>query len=684
MAPRISAYEQIIRKAEDDRNKSPADLLIELFRDVDARVSVSEQIAAGAAEFQEALRQSGELQVQAALNPVLELIRAKADLGAILTAASASPVSIGDGTRSLVIPESTRAAFAPAHTLSIVAADDPTVALFAERISYSPLTGALEVDVHTFTGTPGVIVSSWVIAPASFAPWAAAIKALPETGVAGPTVQAAIAQIAAAIAAFLARSINTSGLAGGGGNLSVDRTIDVPIASQAENEAGAINNKSSTPLGVSQRIAILRGAANGLASLDAGGKLATAQIPAALVGALQYQAAWNASTNTPAIPAAAAGNKGHYYKVSVAGATNIDGINDWKVGDWIISNGATWDKIDNTDQVTSVAGKGGAVTLVKADVALPKVDDVASGGLGGFRNKLINGDGRINQRAIASATDDTYAWDRHIALTQTGAVGISSITDVSDDLPSMMRMTQSQAAAQRMGFLQIVESIHAKPLRGKLVTLGGALRCSAAQPIRFALLEWRGGVDAPTSDVVNDWANGNFATGQFFNVADLVVVGTGAVNPAANTITPFALATTVGISTTVRNLMVFLWTEGTAAQNVTLDLSWYLVEGDVSGSAQPFARRSAQDEESLCQRYLEVIPTMHYMLKLRESDRTRRVAVLFKAKKRAIPAVTSTYAADGAGSLSTNPDVHGVSFEATAAADGNAPRMTDIVANAEL
>jgi hypothetical protein len=108
--------------------------------------------------------------------------------------------------------------------------------------------------------------------------------------------------------------------------------------------------------------------ANGYASLDATGKVPTSELPAAVLGAVVYQNTWNATTNSPAIPTASAANKGWYYRVSVAGSTTIDGISDWKINDWIISNGTTWDKIDNTDQVSSVAGRQGAVTLTVADV----------------------------------------------------------------------------------------------------------------------------------------------------------------------------------------------------------------------------------------------------------------------------------------------------------------------------
>lgn len=111
--------------------------------------------------------------------------------------------------------------------------------------------------------------------------------------------------------------------------------------------------------------------------LDGTGKIPTSLLPAAVLGAVSYQGTWDANANSPAIPAAASGNKGHYYRVSTAGATNLDGITDWKVSDYLISNGATWDKIDNTDQVTSVAGRQGAVTLTSSDVGLGSVENTA-------------------------------------------------------------------------------------------------------------------------------------------------------------------------------------------------------------------------------------------------------------------------------------------------------------------
>lgn len=62
---------------------------------------------------------------------------------------------------------------------------------------------------------------------------------------------------------------------------------------------------------------------------------------------LNYQGTWNASTNSPLL-ASGVGTSGDYYVVSVAGTTNLDGITDWLIGDWAIFNGTAWQKIDNS------------------------------------------------------------------------------------------------------------------------------------------------------------------------------------------------------------------------------------------------------------------------------------------------------------------------------------------------
>ena len=87
-----------------------------------------------------------------------------------------------------------------------------------------------------------------------------------------------------------------------------------------------------------------------------------------ITSGLDYQGTWNASTNTPAL-ASGVGTNGYYYIVSVAGSTNLDGVTDWQIGDWAVFNGSVWQKLDQTDIVTSVAGRTGAVTLSNTDIS---------------------------------------------------------------------------------------------------------------------------------------------------------------------------------------------------------------------------------------------------------------------------------------------------------------------------
>ena len=129
------------------------------------------------------------------------------------------------------------------------------------------------------------------------------------------------------------------------------------------------------------------GAAGGVAELDVTGKLPVSRLPASVIGGLNYQGTWNATTNSPAL-VSGTGTKGHYYKVSVAGSVTIDGNNAWYVGDMIAYNGAAWDKLDGVNgEVLRVnnklPGAGGNVDLTAADVAaIPAAEKGAASGVG--------------------------------------------------------------------------------------------------------------------------------------------------------------------------------------------------------------------------------------------------------------------------------------------------------------
>jgi hypothetical protein len=86
-----------------------------------------------------------------------------------------------------------------------------------------------------------------------------------------------------------------------------------------------------------------------------------------VAGGLSYQGTWNATTNTPTLTSSV-GTSGYYYVVATAGSTNLNGITDWQIGDWLLFNGSAWQKIDQSNLVTSVNSQTGAVSLTYTDV----------------------------------------------------------------------------------------------------------------------------------------------------------------------------------------------------------------------------------------------------------------------------------------------------------------------------
>jgi hypothetical protein len=101
-----------------------------------------------------------------------------------------------------------------------------------------------------------------------------------------------------------------------------------------------------------------KGVANGYASLDSNAKIPTTLLPDSILGQLEYQ---GVRDMTVELPTASSANKGYYYVTSTSG-------NGYVTGDWAVSNGTSWDKVDNTDAVQTVAGRTGAVTLTTADL----------------------------------------------------------------------------------------------------------------------------------------------------------------------------------------------------------------------------------------------------------------------------------------------------------------------------
>jgi hypothetical protein len=154
-----------------------------------------------------------------------------------------------------------------------------------------------------------------------------------------------------------------------GNEINVGEIMPMELASQIK----VITNGGGTSQYVLDTLASLQTQINSLIPSQTGnsGKFLTTNGTSlswgTIASGLSYQGTWNASTNSPTL-ASGVGTNGHYYIVATAGSTNLDGITDWQIGDWLIFNGTNWQKIDQTNLVTSVNGQTGVVTLTYTDV----------------------------------------------------------------------------------------------------------------------------------------------------------------------------------------------------------------------------------------------------------------------------------------------------------------------------
>ena len=88
-------------------------------------------------------------------------------------------------------------------------------------------------------------------------------------------------------------------------------------------------------------------------------------VASVITGTQILQGSWNASTNTPDITGTT--QAGYYWIVNVAGTFSLGGINSWAIGDWALKTQSGWTKILNTNSVSSVFGRTGAINATNGD-----------------------------------------------------------------------------------------------------------------------------------------------------------------------------------------------------------------------------------------------------------------------------------------------------------------------------
>ena len=151
----------------------------------------------------------------------------------------------------------------------------------------------------------------------------------------------------------------------------------VQLASQEE-----VNNGTNTAKVITSAT-LRKGQANGVASLDNNGKIITSQLPDYLLGQVMYGGNASAiSTTTTVSPSDSLKAKKGITTTSISivnsatstasntyGWQDMEGVYficqangtfadiDFETGDWIISTGSAWEKIDNTDSIVDYSQK---------------------------------------------------------------------------------------------------------------------------------------------------------------------------------------------------------------------------------------------------------------------------------------------------------------------------------------
>lgn len=168
------------------------------------------------------------------------------------------------------------------------------------------------------------------------------------------------------------------------------------------------------------------------------GKISLSVIPDSVLGQLEYIGTWDATagkavSDTRPLEGGVirAYRKGDYYIVKTAGTklpdtktiTELDGL---QIGDWIVYNGTTWDKIDNTDYIKTVAG----ITPTNGDILISDIVDA-------LNKKSLIATTLKNARTFSlsgdvTATGVSFNGSDNVALSTTIATDAVTTTKIKD------------------------------------------------------------------------------------------------------------------------------------------------------------------------------------------------------------------------------------------------------------
>ncbi len=253
-------------------------------------------------------------------------------------------------------------------------------------------------------------------------------------------------------------------------------------------------------------------------------------------------------------------------------------------------------QLGTTGESTYVDGSIQAVDIADGAVGTAKIDanaitqaklstDIP---LSGFRNVLINGDMRINQRG-SSYTSVGYTLDRW-NMTVTGAYTVSQSTSTPPTGFQNFMRVQRTSGSTNTGlpqFFQSLETSASIPLQGKQVTVSFYARAGANYSATSNAFNWRIYAGTGTDQAINAY------TGQTILFDQSVTLTTSWQR--------FTYTTTALTSYNEYGLFFFTVPTGTAGAADYVDITG--VQLEVGSQATPFEQRPIGVELALCQRY---------------------------------------------------------------------------------
>jgi len=291
--------------------------------------------------------------------------------------------------------------------------------------------------------------------------------------------------------------------------------------------------------------------------------------------------------------------------------------------------------------------------------------DGSASGLSGFRNRIINGDMRIDQRnngasvAIGDSTV-TYTVDRWSVFEGTdGAVSVQRVADAPPSFINSARVTvttadSSLASTQRTLFYQQIEGFNVADLgwgttNASTVTLSFWVKSSTTGQFGGAAVNSAGNrsyIFGYTISSANTWEQKSITipgdtTGTWLtdNGSGLqIIFGLGVGTSFSGTADAWVAANRNSVTGNV-NFMA------------TLNATWQItgVQLEAGSVATPFERRPFGAELALCQRYYERIDQSIGMVSIpvfMNGGTSVDAIVTWKVPKRATPSVTGSSGAN--------------------------------------